>query len=189
MAAEATQLTVDLAILANVLKPEAHTPGDRIARTAQNVGADVGHSAAYEYDSALTPPADDVTTPNARAVLRRKFTIPVGLTYQLDLTDAPIEAAQDGNDDPALTEDLTGYKLLCFAFKTDDNSGAITVKPAAANGYDLVGASSQIILETTDTYFRFCEGDTLDDVGASDRYIDFDGTEGDEIEVLMVFSE
>ena len=194
MAAELLSAVVNFAITGSVRVPETHTPGDRSARTRNRIGADVSYSELLKYDSDQTAP--DVTEPNARAILRQTFAIPVGLTYELDLSAAPIEAAVSAGA-RALTEDLDGYKLLAFLFstiRTDGvtNAGNITIKPTAANGYLLWGTAMAdgVILTPDSIVAKYHESDDLPDIDNATAYlIDFVGTEDDEVEVVMLFSE
>ena len=194
MSAEVISAIVNVTVSGDVRVPETHTPGDRSTRTVQRVGADMAYSDLLKYDSEQTDP--DVTDPNPRAILRQTFSIPVGLTYELDLSLAPIEGAVSAGA-RALTEDLDGYKLLCMFFSTiradaGTNAGNITIKPTAANGYLLFGTgmADGVILTPDSILLKHHSSDDMPDIDNAAAYlIDFVGTENDEIEVVMLFSE
>jgi hypothetical protein len=199
MAAESLQLAINLGLFANVVKPATHTPGEQVSRTIEFLGSDITFDEVYEYDSTLGTPG--VTTPNAVAVLRRIFAIPASpFTYELDLESAPIESAMSGGA-PALSEDLNGKKLLAFMLNTirtdgTTNTSDITVKPDAAAGYDLFGASMADgeVMKPDSVLAKVYHNDDAPAIvnsggGSPAHLIEFVGaTEGDEIEVIMAFS-
>ena len=109
------------------------------------------------------------------------LTMATGVPYELNLTAAP----QPGGESAI---DLTGEKLIGIAIAAAAaNTDPITIEPNATNGYDLWLDGGGVQFPPGANCLDYYSVPTHADVGASDRVIDFDGTDGDEITVLLFF--
>lgn len=74
------------------------------------------------------------------------------------------------------TEDFTGLKVQGFLFKNKStNANDITMVVGASNGFDLMGATMNIVLKPGQSIL-FDGNDATADVASGDRTIDFSGT-------------
>lgn len=132
------------------------------------------------------------STPVPKEFLSLDLTIDGTLSYELDLSDAPIVGAEDGSGNPTDGEDLDGHKLFYAEFSTIRDSGAnagnITVKPSASNGYEIFGASNEIDIPPDTHVVFYNKASSLGDISnAGDRLITFEGAENDKIRVKLCF--
>lgn len=122
------------------------------------------------------------STPAVGGAVSLKLTMATGVPYALDLTAAP----QIGGEDPV---DLTGEKLIGMVVQTPNgNTSTVEIRPhATTNGYDLFGTGSGIHIPKDSTQSMVDKVATRDAVDSSNKVIEFAGTTGDTIEVVLLF--
>lgn len=122
------------------------------------------------------------TTPKTEFVIIKAVTLTAG-TVTIDLTAAPKSANR--------TQDLTGKKLVAYMLECPSaNTGTSTVKPGSANPYNINGASNEIDILSGEAVSKTVVKDKATGhaaVSATVKNIDFTGTSGDIVNVLMVF--
>lgn len=146
----------------------------------------VANTRRFNAYSQLNQILDSTTTPVADTVVDLSFALSGGTTKTWDLT-----AAADAKD-VADTVDLTGKKLvaLLVSAPTDNAAAGVTMVAGSSNGYDILGAATdRITIYPGMTMVLFQLGATCsyDAVAAGDKTIDFEGTDGDELDILAVF--
>jgi len=128
---------------------------------------------------------DASTTPAITATpCFRKVTISGTTTIDLTAAAAPALPAA-----ATRTVDLSGKKLVAYAFKADAaNAGGVTISVGGTNGYALFGASKSIILQPGESVFGVL-GTTSGKptVGASEKTIDITGTTNDVVTLVLYF--
>jgi len=109
-------------------------------------------------------------------------------TETLDLTSIP--AARDTVQVPDL--DMSGKKLAGIIVKaaTGNNTGGVTIKPSSSNGYNLFGASKEIVVFPGGSMVLFTSGAAVnrEAVGAAAKSIDLVGTVGDQVSIMALFA-
>lgn len=139
-------------------------------------------------DFGLDAVLDGDNTPTPTAVVAGSYTIGAGDTT-IDLTsDAPVMGAVDGSGLPEASEDLTGKKLQAVIVETPTaNAAAVTVKPAAANGYALWGATNEVDFLPHTNLMMVCQDSDQPAVAAGAKDIVLSGTQNDVINLILVF--
>lgn len=124
-----------------------------------------------EFTSATTPAVTEQYSDNLDLVAG---------TVTIDLT------ALDKGTLPDL--DATGLKVQFIKIKADPtNTGTITAKPAAVNGYDLFGATGEQVL-AAGAEILINANSALDAVGAADKDIDVTSSDADaKLKIQLVF--
>lgn len=85
------------------------------------------------------------------------------------------------------TVDLSGLKVQAFAFKAgSSNTSDITVSVGATNGLNLDGSAGFSMNFQAGDFGMWSGNETSQDVGASDKTIDFAGTGSETIDFCMV---
>jgi len=180
MAAVSVSFSAVLRHAITLVLPAGYSPGSEQASQRTLIMSDYGLESLFDADNA----------PEPLSVVADELTIG-GAATTIDLTsDAPVIGAVDGNGDPAASEDLTGKKLMAVILETPTtNTDPVTVKPGAANGYDLFGASitQGIKLPKGENLQKVCSQTQYDAVAAGDKNITFDGTNGDVIRYILIF--
>ena len=151
------------------------SPADGVANTRR-------FSSYNQVNKTLT----GTTTPKADTVVDLSFALSGGTTKSFDLTAAP--DAKNIAD----TVDLTGKKLVALLIYADPDNHAsgVTMESGAANGYDFLGDAAYgltLYPGMAVNMFQLGAAAGLDAVGASDKALDFVGTDGDVIQCLAVF--
>lgn len=146
----------------------------------------VANARRFSAYSQLNKLLDGSTTPVADTLVDLSFALSGGTTKTFDLTAAP--DAKNIAD----TVDLTGKKLvaLLLVAPVDNAAAGVTLVAGASNGYDILGAAADrvtIYPGMTICLFQLGATCSYDAVGATDKTIDFAGTDGDEIDCLAVF--
>lgn len=178
MTADSVKLVMQLLARLSVVLPDGYSGGAASQSSYRTVTLD-----DFGADVVL----DGDNTPTPTAVLAKSYELGAGDTT-IDLTDAPIIGAEDGNGAPVDGEDLTGYKLQAVIVETpSDNAGDITIKPAAANGYPLWGTSNEFDFPPRSNLGFLNQASELPDVGAATKDIVLSGTEGDVANLILVF--
>lgn len=182
MAAVSVKLTAFIRNMISLVLPAGYSPGSSIASYRTVTIDDYGLEQTFDSDN----------SPEPTAVVADELTIGAGDTT-IDLTsDAPVVGAVDGNGDPAASEDLTDYRMFFIQVETPSaNTGNVTVKPAAANGYDLWGASNTQGVEfPPGTNLAFVNaGSDLPAVAAAAKDIVFSGTQDDVVRYSFAFED
>lgn len=180
MAAVSVTLTVSMRNVLKLVLPAGYSPASALA----------AHRTLTLSDYGLETQFNATDTPEPTAVVVEDLTIGAGTTT-IDLTsDAHVQGAVDGSGDPAASEDLTGKRLMAIIVETPSgNSGNVTIKPNAANGYDLFGASNTQGMEfPPDSHASIIYADSsLPQVAAGAKDIDFSGTQNDLVNCILVF--
>lgn len=106
-----------------------------------------------------------------------------GTTGSKDLTAAPL--ARDNTQ----TLNLSTRKLWAVQlYAPSTNTGAITIKQGATNGFPLLGGSSQVILAPGDRCVLVGTSvTTRQAVDATHKTVDFAGTSGDKVYIVAYF--
>lgn len=180
---EFSQFDVALKLTARVVLPSGYNPG---GTSNSNRIFSVG---GWERVRSLQASSDP--DPEPAAIVTKEVTIGGGGTTDLDLTDAPIIGAVDGSGNPTDGEDLTDSKLMACFFSTLRSSGtnaaAVTVLPHATNGYALWGSGNEVDIPADSTIGFFVENSSLPAVSSTAKVIQFSGTSGDKVRVILVF--
>ena len=177
-----SSLQITLRSMSQIVLPDVYVPG---ARTDADRTVHVNDFAVQASLGTVAPSA----TKEPVEILAREIVIPGGGTIDLDLSDAPIVGAIDTGA-PAASEDLTGLTLLYMELHTaDGNTGALTIAPAAANGYKLfgTGADDGVVLPKGAHLALYNAVGLLPTIGAAAKLVTFSGTVGDIANVVMVF--
>ena len=136
---------------------------------------DLNHN-AFDVSGTL----DASSVPPVTKVIMESFTLGAGVKT-VDLQAAPGSVGQ--------THDLTGLKLVAWhIIARAANTGNVTVKFGAVNGYDLYGATNERDLTPgEDDSGLVRAANTKPAVAAADSEIDFSGTSGDLVDYIMYF--
>lgn len=129
-----------------------------------------------------TTTLDSSTTPALEGAVSLNLTMATGTPYALDLTAAP----QLGGEDAV---DLTAKKLIGMIVQTPNgNTSTVEIRPhSTTNAYDLFGSGAGIQVPKDSTMAFLDQVATRDAVDSSNKVIEFSGTTGDTIEVVLVF--
>jgi hypothetical protein len=173
MAAEKVVFSVNLSatiseVLAAAIVPASDTEEQRTVKHVK-----------WNVDQTFLP----TSTPDPERCLSLEITLDSGGLYDLDLTAAPTTGA------PAAGEDLTGLKVMYAEFTTPaDNAAAILLcDQAATNEYDLLGAANELDLVPGSKLCLLHTDSALPAVAGTDKIIRFSGTEGDVLQIKLVF--
>ena len=145
-----------------------------------------GTVASNQFDRAatrLTPTTDPPVTRSVQLRLALVATISGdssagGAEEEIDLYD--LEGLQDNFS-------AVGLKLQVLRLTHDTaNTGDVSIEPGAANGYDLFGGDNGVTVPAGGRLtMEFQDGSP--DVGATERYLAIAGTDGDTIDLEMIF--
>lgn len=142
-----------------------------------------GNTVVSSFDVAATRLTASTTPPATRAVHQRlelasEVSGDPSASVEIDLLD--LEGLQDNFS-------AAGLKLQVLRVTHDpDNEGDLSIAPGAANGYDLFGGDNGVTVPAGGRLTMEFNGGAPD-VGASARYLDLDGTDGDTIDLEMIF--
>ncbi len=161
-------------IFTAVEMPQASTESERTIKTT-------GTKLQADLDDTSSNPKIE------KPVYNQQITL-AGASQTLDLTALPVAAMP-----PAATRtvDMTGKRLIaCFFHAAAANdSGGMTLKAAAANGYDLFGNGKEYLILPGEVVcaFFYQQPSARDPVAGADKDIDIAGTIGDVIDVVLAF--
>lgn len=139
-----------------------------------------------QFDRATTNLTQSTTPPVTRAV-QMQVTLSAaisgdssagGAEEEIDLLD--LEGLQDNFS-------AAGLRLQVLRLTHDtDNVGDVAIGPGPANGYDLFGGDNEVTVPAGGRLTMEFE-DGSPEVGATERYLTLTGTDGDVINLEMIF--
>lgn len=169
--------TVDLSIVMNSkeILDEASAPGSPSAndRTIRQTGYGFNQTLNASSTPAMT------TNPSVTTLTMTGSAVTVDLTAAVALA-IPASASRTVNFN---TKKIIAFQIVPHA----DNADAVNVAPGASNGYALFGSANDIDLEPGQMIGCVFNGvaSTLPTVGSGAKNIDFTGTSGDKVDLLI----
>ena len=145
-----------------------------------------GTVASSGFDRAATRLTALTTPPVTRSV---QMAIELEAAVSGDSSAGGAETEIDLYDLEGLQDNFSalGLKLQVLRLTHDeDNTGDVTIEPSAADGYDLFGNDDGVTVPAGGRLtMEFNDGSP--DVGATERYLTLIGTDGDTIDLEMIF--